>query len=70
MSIAKTCFEMVTPLRLNLALCKKDQNKLKIIHSKRKEAQGKIKEMGMKAQYAVDLYYQHLEIEYKKQSND
>ena len=69
-SIAKTCCEMINPLRLDLAFGENDQTKLEIIQSKRKEAKDKIKEMGMKAQYAVDLYYQHLEIEYKKQSND
>jgi len=67
-SIARTCFEMVTPLRIDLALRKTDQTRLKIIQSKQKEAKEKIKELGMKTHYAMDLYNQHLDIEFKKQA--
>lgn len=65
-SVATMCLEMLNPLRLQLAFCKKDQHRLKIIRSRQKEAQEKIKEMAIKSQYAVILYYQHLDIEYKK----
>jgi len=68
-SISRTCAEMWIPFRIDLAFYEKDQSKLKVIHNKRKEVQGKIKEMGMKSHYAVGLYEQHLEIEYKKESN-
>ena len=67
-SISRACVEMVTPFRLNLIFCRTDQSKLEIIQSKQKEAQEKIKEMSIKALYAVDLYYQHLNIEQKKES--
>ena len=67
-SLARTCTEMVTPFRLNLVFCRTDQSKLEIIQSKQKEAQEKIKEMSIKALYAMDLYYQHLNIEHKKES--
>jgi hypothetical protein len=49
-----------------LALCRNDQKKLKIIQSQKKAAKEKIKEFATKAQYAVNLYYQHLDIEYNK----
>ena len=69
MSIVRTCADLVTRFSLDLTFCGEDQLKLEFIQSKRKEVQEKIKEMGMKAHYAMDLYEQHLEIEYKKQSN-
>ncbi len=69
MSIVRTCADLVTRFCLDLTFCGEDQMKLEFIQSKRKEIQEKIKEMGMKAHYAMDLYEQHLEIEYKKQSN-
>ena len=66
MSVAITCLEMVNPLRLDLSLCRNDQKKMKIIQSKRKQAKEKIKEMAIRSQYAVSLYYQHLDIEFNK----
>ena len=68
-SIGRTCSDMVTRFVLDLTFCGKDQTKLEFIQSKQKEVQEKIKEMGMKAHYAVDLYNQHRNIEYKKESN-
>ena len=68
-SIARTCSDLVTRFRLDLTFCEKDQPKLEFIQSKRKEVQEKIKEMGMKSHYALDLYNQHLDIELKKVSN-
>lgn len=68
-SIVRTCSDMATRFRLDLTFCEKDQTKLEFIQSKRQEVQEKIKEMGMKAHYAVDLYNQHLDIELKKVSN-
>lgn len=70
MSIARTCADLVTRFRLELPFCGEDQMKLEFIQSKRKEAQDKIKEMGMKAHFAVDLYNQHLNIELNKAFND
>ena len=67
-SLARSCTDLVTPFRLNLAFCKTDQSKLEIVQSKQKEAQKKIKEISIKALYAMDLYYQHLNIEQKKES--
>lgn len=69
LSTAMTCTEMVNPLRLEMAFRRKDRAKLKILQSKRKEAEEKIKELGVKALFAVDHYYRHLAIEYRKQSN-
>ena len=69
MSIVRTCADLVTRFRLDLTFCGEDQMKLEFIQSKQKEVQEKIKEMGMKAHYAVDLYNQHMNIEYKKESN-
>ena len=68
-SIARICSAMVVPFQLNLAFCGGDQTKLEIIQSKRKEVQEKIKEVGIKSHYAVDLYMQHLDIECKKEFN-
>ena len=68
-SIVRTCSDMAARFRLDLTFCEKDQTKLEFIQSKRQEVQEKIKEMGMKAHYAVDLYNQHLDIELKKVSN-
>lgn len=64
--IARTCSELIIPLQIDLSFRKNDASKLKIIHHKQKEAQEKIKEMGIKANYAVDLYKQHQEIEWRK----
>ncbi|HAH25479.1 MAG TPA: hypothetical protein DCL77_17275 [Prolixibacteraceae bacterium] len=69
-SIARTCSDLVTRFQIDLAFSGEDQTKLEIIQSKRKEVQDKIKEMAMKAHYAVDLYNQHLNIELKKAFND
>ncbi|HEY3371883.1 MAG TPA: hypothetical protein VGK10_13595 [Prolixibacteraceae bacterium] len=68
-SIARTCSEKLIPFRLELAFRKTTQTKLKFIQSERKKAKKKIREMAVKALYAVDLYRQHLEIEYKKESS-
>ena len=70
LSTAMTLTEMVNLLRLEMAFRRKDQAKMKIIQSKRKEAQEKIRELAIKVHFAVDHYYRHLDIEYKKQSND
>jgi len=67
-SLARSCNDLMTPFRIDLVFCKTDQLKLEIIQSKQKEAQVKIKEMSIKASFAMDLYYQHLNIEHKKES--
>ena len=69
MSIGRTCADLVARFRLDLTFCGEDQSKLEFIQSRQKETQEKVKEMGMKAHYAVDLYEQHLEIEFKKEAN-
>ena len=69
-SISRACAEMLNPFLTDLSFCEKDQKKLKVIQSKLKEAKGKIKEMGIRAHYAFDLYNQHLDIELKKIDNN
>jgi len=57
---------MMIPFVIEVEFHYNNQKKLKIIQSKLKEAKRKIKEMGIRAQYARDLYNQHLDIELKK----
>lgn len=65
-SISRTCSEMMAPLLIDLELLENDQKIVNVLQSKRKEAQEKIRETGIRAHYAIDLYNQHLDIELKK----